>query len=112
MRAFPRVPVEYGEGKPGNVFVDFYCSERPGNGAADPSRPDSFAGSARRGEGNPGQGTGETLGDSADLYRRPFALSQSSGHTARPGGQGPDGAGRTGSGQPGQRDGRGPAAAA
>ncbi len=51
MTAFPRAPVVYAEGKPGNVFI-YVCSRTgPGSRSKDRSRPDSFVGRARRGKG-------------------------------------------------------------
>src|ERR1035438_2103919 len=105
MMAFPLVPVAYAEGKPGNVF--FYDRSRagPGNGFKTPTRPDSFAGGAGRGQGNPGQGTGEVMGHSADLDRGPAAGQRGSGNRAGQGGQGTDGARGTGARFAGERDG-------
>ena len=73
-------------------------------------RPDSFVGRAGRGQGNPGQGTGEAVGHSADLHRRPVARQRGAGHRTGQGGQGDHGARGAGARFPGQRDGRGAAA--
>ena len=89
------------------------CSRTgPGNGVEDRSRPDSFVGRAGRGQGNPGQGTGEAVGNSADLHRRPAARQRGPGYAAGQSGQGDHGPRRTGSRFAGERDGGGPAAGA
>src|SRR5271157_1258912 len=96
MTAFPRAPVAFAEGKPGNVLL-YDCSRtRPGNGSKDPSRPDSFIGRAGRGQGNPSQGAGETVGHPADLHRRPVARQCGPGYAAGPNRQGNHGTWRTG----------------
>ena len=43
-------------------------------------RPDSFVGRAGRGQRNPGQGTGEAVGNPADLDRRPAARQRVPGY--------------------------------
>jgi adenylate kinase len=108
MTAFPRAPVAFAEGKPGNVFI-CYCSRTgPGSGSKDRSRPDSFVGRAGRGQGNPGQGTGQAVGipqiSTGDLLRANVARDRTG-----PGSQGDHGARRTGSRFAGQRDGGGAA---
>src|ERR1017187_11033299 len=97
MTAFPRAPVAYAEGKPGNVFI-YDCSRTgPGIGSKDSSRPNSFIGRAGRGQGNPGQRTGQTVGYPADFDRRIVARQCGPGHSAGPGSQGDHEPGGTGS---------------
>ena len=60
-----------------------FSGKRPGNGNEHRARPDSFVGRSRRGQGNPGQGTGQALGHPADLDRRPAARQCGPGHAAR-----------------------------
>src|ERR1035438_10502466 len=51
MTAFPRAPVAYAEGKPGNVFI-YDCSRTgPGIGSKDSSRPNSLLGAPGVGKG-------------------------------------------------------------
>src|ERR1700677_3133864 len=96
MMAFPLAPVVYAEGKPGNVFYCDRSRKGPGDGFKNRTRPDSFIGCARRGEGNAGQGTGEALGDSADFNGGPAARQRGQGNSAGKSGQGVDGARGTG----------------
>src|SRR4051794_30084727 len=98
MTAFPRAPVAFAEGKPGNVFICNRSRTGPGYGSKDPTRPDSFVGRAWRGEGNSGQRTGEIVGNPTDFNRRPVARQCGSGYSTGPSSQRDHGPRGTGSG--------------
>src|ERR1039457_6158317 len=105
MMAFPLAPVAYAEGKPGNVLIFNGSRTRPGNGSKDPSGPNSFIGCAGRGQRDPGQRAGESVGNPADIDRRPVARQCGSGYSTWPCRQGNHGAWGTGPRFPGRRDG-------
>src|SRR5690348_6007791 len=105
MMASLRVPVAYAAGKPGNVIFDNPSKERPGDEKELRTRPNSFVGRAGSGQGNPGEGTGEAVGHSPDLNRRPAEGQRGSGDGSGAGRQGDHGTGRAGSRFPGGTDG-------
>src|ERR1035438_1465466 len=100
------------EGGPGNDVGSSGCARGSEGVVASETRTDSADGSSRSWQGNPGEGAGSEVGNSADFDGRSAALQPGSWDAAGAEGEGNHGGGQAGSRRAGECNGGGAAEAA